>query len=102
MPSPFLVAILDAIWTAIVSNRKNTARWLVVDGMAALLDILEGCHISAQPLLLSLLAGDPAVCMPKNGKSPVYNFCWCYVQQEYVLVKQSDFMNMNIYLERPI
>jgi hypothetical protein len=35
------VAVLDAVWAAIVPDRKNTARFLVEDGLDKLCDLLE-------------------------------------------------------------
>ena len=35
------MAVLDLIWTCIIPDRKNTARFLVEDGLDALLSLLE-------------------------------------------------------------
>jgi hypothetical protein len=48
LPSPVTVAVLDAVWAAIIPDRKNSARFLVEDGLDKLCDLLEvrGCERS--------------------------------------------------------
>lgn len=41
LPSPYTVAVLDALWACVVPDRKNAARFLVEDGLDALLELLE-------------------------------------------------------------
>ncbi|KAK9829850.1 hypothetical protein WJX72_008249 [[Myrmecia] bisecta] len=55
-PSPFAIAVMDLAWSTVVPNRKNLARFLVADGMAAILDVLESCHVAVQPLVLTVIA----------------------------------------------
>eukprot|EP00983_Pelagomonas_calceolata_P046614 1140266-Pelagomonas_calceolata.AAC.4 len=46
------VAVLDVIWACVVPDRKNTARFLVEDGLDALLSLLEGWPLpSTYPVL---------------------------------------------------
>ncbi len=44
LPSPFALAVLDAIWSCVVPDRKNVAKFLVADGMDLLLNLLERSH----------------------------------------------------------
>jgi hypothetical protein len=44
LPSTYVVAALDAVWACVAADRKNTARFLVEDGMDILLDLLEVSH----------------------------------------------------------
>ena len=41
LPSAYVVAVLDAVWTCVAPDRKNTAKFLVEEGMDVLLDLLE-------------------------------------------------------------
>ncbi|KAF5830681.1 hypothetical protein DUNSADRAFT_14196 [Dunaliella salina] len=56
LPSPYTVAVLDVIWACVVPDRKNTARFLVEDGLDALLSLLEIGNRGHRAVGLSLLA----------------------------------------------
>eukprot|EP00195_Chlamydomonas_chlamydogama_P007748 CAMPEP_0202890108 /NCGR_PEP_ID=MMETSP1392-20130828/615_1 /ASSEMBLY_ACC=CAM_ASM_000868 /TAXON_ID=225041 /ORGANISM="Chlamydomonas chlamydogama, Strain SAG 11-48b" /LENGTH=1052 /DNA_ID=CAMNT_0049573609 /DNA_START=191 /DNA_END=3349 /DNA_ORIENTATION=- len=56
LPSPFAVAVLDAVWCCVVPDRKNLARFLVDEGMDALLSLLERGNKGHRPTILSVLA----------------------------------------------
>lgn len=56
LPSAFALACFGAIWSCVVPDRKNAARFLVAEGMDLLLDALERGHPSHRPLALSLLS----------------------------------------------
>lgn len=56
LPSPLAVALLEAIWTCVVPDRKSLAHFLVAEGMDQLLNLLECSHRSHRPVILSMLA----------------------------------------------
>lgn len=56
LPSPYTIAMLDALWTCVVPDRKNAARFLVEDGLDGLLELLEIGNRGHRAVLLSMLS----------------------------------------------
>ena len=56
LPSPLALAVLNSVWCCIMPNKKNSAIFLVSDGIDLLLNHLETGNSSHRPLVLSLLA----------------------------------------------
>jgi hypothetical protein len=56
LPSPLALAVLDAVWSGIVPDRKNVAKFLVSDGMDLLLSMLESGNRGHKAVVLSILA----------------------------------------------
>ena len=55
LPSPLVLATLNAVWCCIVPDRKNVAKFLVAEGMDTLINLLERGHRAHRPLVLSVL-----------------------------------------------
>uniref|UniRef100_A0A061QTH0 Flagellar associated protein n=1 Tax=Tetraselmis sp. GSL018 TaxID=582737 RepID=A0A061QTH0_9CHLO len=71
LPSKLVLAVLRAVWNCIAACRKNLVRFLAMDGMDALLDILEVGHNSLHPIGLSILAD-----ILENPKAHVFFHEW--------------------------
>ena len=56
LPSQLALACFSAIWSCVIPDRKNAARFLVAEGIDHILDSLEHGHPSHRPLILSLLS----------------------------------------------
>jgi len=56
LPSQLALATLDAVWSGIVPDRKNVARFLVADGMDLLLSFLETGNRGHRATALCVLA----------------------------------------------
>mmetsp|Transcript_28281 Transcript_28281/g.34349 ORF Transcript_28281/g.34349 Transcript_28281/m.34349 type:complete len:858 (-) Transcript_28281:68-2641(-) len=56
LPTAYATQVVDCLWNAIVANRKTLARFLAMDGMEALMDLLEVCNAYLYPVILSCLA----------------------------------------------
>jgi len=71
LPSKLVLVTLRALWSCVVQNRKNTVRFLVSDGIDAMLDLLEVGHDSVHPLCLSILND-----ILENPKAHVFYHEW--------------------------
>lgn len=56
LPSPYAVAVLDAVWCGVVPDRKSAARFLVEEGLDHLLSAMEGGNKTHRPIILSVLS----------------------------------------------
>lgn len=55
-PGALLATVLECVWRCVALNRKNLARFLVLEGLGLLLQLLEGSRPEIWPGLLSCLA----------------------------------------------
>ena len=56
LPTPYVLGVVDAVWGSVARNRKSLARFLLLGGVDSLLSLLEVCHETIQPMVLSCLA----------------------------------------------
>lgn len=71
LPSPYAVVVVEAVWASTARCRKSLARFLLFDGMESLLNLLEVCHSTVQPMILSCLSD-----VLQNPKSQPYLLAW--------------------------
>ena len=56
LPSPEAIAVLTAVWNCITPNKKSLARFLALDGLDAMLDLLDYGNHFLHGIILSLTA----------------------------------------------
>lgn len=71
LPSPYVISLLDAVWAAVVPDRKSQAMFLVEGGLDTLLSMLERSAKGYRPVLLSMVAD-----ILENPKSHEFFFEW--------------------------
>lgn len=83
LPSAFGVAVMEALWYCVVTNRRNLARFLAADGLDAVIDLLEACNPHLYPVILSCLAD-----ILENPKSHVFVHEWKSTQNPEINAAQ--------------
>eukprot|EP00873_Tetraselmis_striata_P001553 jgi/Tetstr1/421817/TSEL_012718.t1 len=71
LPSKLTLVVLRAVWNCVIGSRKNMVRFLVSDGLDALLDVLEAGHASLHPICLSIVSD-----ILENPKAHVFFHEW--------------------------
>ena len=70
VPSQALQATLAMAWHAIAPDRRGRIRFAATGGIAALLDVMEVCHMATKPLVISLLGGKSSQCTALAASPP--------------------------------
>ena len=65
------VAAVDAAWATVVGNRRSEARLLHLEGVEALLDLLEACPALMRNQVLGVMAD-----LCRNARAPPRFRCW--------------------------
>ena len=66
-----IVAVVDAVWSVVVGNRRSEARLLHLEGVEALLDLLEVCPALMRNQVLGVMAD-----LCRNARAPPRFRCW--------------------------
>ena len=71
VPSQALQATLAMAWHAIAPDRRGRTRFAATGGVAALLDVMEICHMATKPLVISILGGKLSQCTALAASPPL-------------------------------